>query len=488
MLRSRWFLTGAFVAVAAAALIAPAGAASVPLTTSSDEARAAYLEGRDLQEQLRNREAAGAFKRAVELDKNFAMAHFGRAATAQSTAEFWAALDRAVELAEGASEGERLRILLFNAGVRNDIAKRNEYAKALVAAHPDDERALNQVAGVYFGDQDWPEAIDYYNRAIEVDADYPAPYNNLGYAYRFTGAYDDAEKAFKKYIKLIPDEPNPYDSYAELLMKTGRYEESIKHYKEALEKEPSFAPSHVGIGYNQMLMGNQEAARSEFRKFYDVAKNDAERRQALLWSAASYLHAGEADPALEVIERRGRLALEAGDVANYAQDLVLRGDVLMRAGDGAGALDAYDRAVGALERADVPQSAKEAGRRAHLLDAGRCFIELGKVDEARRLSDAYAAAAKASQVPAELQAAHELAGRLALHEGRFAAAAAAFAQANQRDPEILYLAAGAHEKAGDAEKAAALYEQVADFNELNFNLAFVKSQAQERLAEHSAAN
>ena len=37
-------------------------------------------------------------------------------------------------------------------------------------------------------------------------------------------------------------------------MKTGRYEESIAKYEQALEIEPTFIASYIGIGNNQMFM------------------------------------------------------------------------------------------------------------------------------------------------------------------------------------------------------------------------------------------
>ena len=53
-------------------------------------------------------------------------------------------------------------------------------------------------------------------------------------------------------------DPNPYDSYAELLMKLGRYEESIQQYKKALDVNPEFFASHMGISNNLMFLRRYE--------------------------------------------------------------------------------------------------------------------------------------------------------------------------------------------------------------------------------------
>ena len=104
----------------------------------------------------------------------------------------------------------------------------------------------------------------------------------------FTGDLEGAEAAFRQYVELIPDEPNPYDSLAELLWKQGRYEDAIAAYRKALEQDPRFVPSYVGIGNNQILLGDAAAARETFRTLeHDIARNAGERRQARTWAAIS---------------------------------------------------------------------------------------------------------------------------------------------------------------------------------------------------------
>ena len=60
----------------------------IPVTTKSAEARAAYLEGRDLLEKLRGTDARAHFKRAAELDPSFAMALLQLSFTQPTAREF----------------------------------------------------------------------------------------------------------------------------------------------------------------------------------------------------------------------------------------------------------------------------------------------------------------------------------------------------------------------------------------------------------------
>jgi hypothetical protein len=81
------------------------------------------------------------------------------------------------------------------------------------------------------------------------------------------------------------------------------------------------------------------------------------------------------------------------------------------------------------------------------------------------------------RVPFEVRQQHELTGLIALAEKRYGAAMEEFGQANQRDPRVLLLMARTAQGAGNTERAAALANKAAHFNELSFNFAYVKSKA-----------
>src|ERR671912_555064 len=96
-----------------------------------------------------------------------------------------------------ASEGERLLILANEAGANGEAAKQKEHLDRLVAAHPADERAHFNLGGYHFGQQDFAKAIEHYKKAPGLAPNYSPAYNILGYAYRQSGDYANAEQAFK---------------------------------------------------------------------------------------------------------------------------------------------------------------------------------------------------------------------------------------------------------------------------------------------------
>lgn len=455
----------------------------VPVTTSSEEARRLYLEGRDLEDKVRNAEARERYQQAIALDPSFARAHLDLASVAANGKEFFENLATAVSLADIVSRGERQMIYAFHAGVNSKPMEQFEHLSKLVELYPDDERARTALGNWYFGTQEWRAAIDQYTRATELAPDFPGPYNQLGYAHRYLENWRAAESAFKTYIELLPNEPNPYDSYAEMLMKMGRFEDSIAAYRKALEADSSFVPSYRGIGNDYIFLGQPDRARETFARLASVARNEGQRRQALLWTAASYIHEGRTDEALTALKQRYEISEKQNDVTNMAGDVSLIGNVLLDAGRTDEALERFEESLAMSQRADVPETIKRSARRNHLFDIARVQLEEGNLEGARATLDEYRAQVVELGVPFEVRALHHLEALIAFADGASDVALAALEKANQQDPRVLLLRAKVLEQKGDAAAARKAYDAAANFNGLNFNYAFVRQPAHELMAK-----
>jgi tetratricopeptide (TPR) repeat protein len=454
----------------------------IPLTTASENARDAFLKGRWLLDNLRATDAHVYFLKAVEADPEFALAHLRVANTASSNQEFFDSLEIAVAKSINASEGEKLLISAFEAGVAGNPDAQLSDLEALVALFPEDERAHTTLGNFFFfNQQDYERAVNVYRMAIDLNSNFAPPYNQLGYALRFIGDYSAAEDVFRRYTELIPDQPNPYDSYAELLMKMGRFEESISGYERALEIEPTFIASYIGIGNNQIFMNQFEQARSTFAKIDEIARTDAERRLSCTWTTASYLHEGDFENAYDEIQRRYDIAAETDDRSAMAGDLNLMGDIFLRAGRGGEAAEKYQAQLEMMRSSDATDEVKEATARNMQYDLARIAVWNADVAGATELARAYRQEVSAHNIRFEVQRTHELDGMIAFAEGDVEAALSHFEQANQQDPQIWLLKARAYAADGDDAAARAACEHVIDFNQLNFNLAYVRSLARDLL-------
>jgi len=391
--------------------------------------------------------------------------------------EFVDATAHATALLDKVSEGERHLILSLESALKGDAAGNLKHLTDLVALFPNDERAQNQLGQLYFGRQEYTSAIAHYLKATSINPSFSPPYNQLGYAYRFLEKFDDAEKAFKKYIELIPNDPNPYDSYAELLLKRGRFDESIKAYEKALSIDSNFVASYVGIGNDYLAMGKTDQARETFSKLAAHARNTGERRLVHFWNAASYVHDGATDKAIDELKAGSALAEAEHDAGTMSGDLVQMGDVLREANRLDEALAKYSEAVKVMENSQLPEPLKAAARRNQVFEEARVAVAKNDLATAKSKATEYEQQIQVRRAPFELRQQHELAGLIALAEKRYGAAMAEFEHANQRDPRVLLLMARATQGSGSTEAAAALANKAAHFNELSFNFAYVRSKA-----------
>ena len=456
----------------------PAGDGKIPVTTKSEEARAAYLEGRDLIEKLRFAEARERFERAAKLDPTFAMALFQLAVTQPTARAFNEKIAQAAAVAAGASKGERLVIEAGVAGGNGDNATQIRLLEELTAAYPNDERAWTPYGNALFATQDWAGSVKAFEAAIKVAPKYSQPYNQLGYAYRFLGQMDKAEATFKKYIELIPDDPNPYDSYAELLLKLGRYEESIATYRKALAVDPNFVASYVGIATGYDLLHKPKEALAESDKLLEVAKDDGQRRTAIFSRVVSYAHSGDYASASKELWRQYEIAAASGDTLNMVGDKVALGNVALEQNDPAAAEKLYAEALALLDAAKAIPAANRANQvRVQKFLSGRVALARNDVDGAKKWSDTFAAEANASGSAAQKRLVHELAGQVALAQKQYDRAVEELAQANQQDPYNLYRISLAYAAAGKTSKAKEFAEKARGDNTLNsLNYAFVLRQ------------
>jgi tetratricopeptide (TPR) repeat protein len=456
----------------------PSAAGKIPVTTSSNEARKEFLQGRDLNEKLLIQDSIQHFDKAISLDPNFAWAELSRAQVSPTGKEFFEHLKKSVSLADKASDGEKLLILGTEAGANGNAQKQKEYLDQLIAAYPNDERANFGLAGYYFGQQDFARAIQYYKKATELAPSFSSAYNLLGYAYRQSVDYPNAEQAFKKYIELIPSDPNPYDSYAELLLKMGKFDDSITQYRKALAVDSNFINSHQGIAAALLYKGNADEAAAELQKITDKARSDAERRTALFALTVVSVDSGEWDKALEEVDKQYALGEKTSDVPAMTGDLQLKGNIMLEMGKYDEAKALFERGLKMTEDSSLSQEIKDNTRLFQHYNLAR--VALGKKDfaTAKTEAEAFRTGTEAAKNPFQTKQAHELIGMIALEEKDYDKALGELQQANQQNPYDLYRLCQAYQGKGDLNQAKISCKKAANFNSLPaVNYAFIRTKA-----------
>jgi cytochrome c-type biogenesis protein CcmH/NrfG len=78
---------------------------------------------------------------------------------------------------------------------------------AKLQANPKDFETLRQLGNLYYDGQAFPQAIEYYNKALAIDAKNPDVLTDLGTAYWYSGDPDKALAEFDKSLAVRPNHP-----------------------------------------------------------------------------------------------------------------------------------------------------------------------------------------------------------------------------------------------------------------------------------------
>jgi tetratricopeptide (TPR) repeat protein len=463
----------------------PAGDGKIPITTSSAEAKAEYEQGRTLVDNLKITDSAAHFQKAVELDPSFALAELALANSSPTGTAFFEHLNKAVALADKASNGEKLMILAAQAGANADVKGQKAHLDELVAAYPNDERAHFALGTFDFGQNQIPPAIEEFQKATTLNPTYASAFNLLGYSYRQNVNYPEAEKAFQRYIELIPKDPNPYDSYAELLLKMGRFDDAIAQYRKALEIDPNFINAHQGIAMALLYQGKTDQAAAELANIDKKARTDGEKRTGLFALYVVHVDSGKLQKALEDAQAQYTLGEKTNDVGAMSFDKGLMGTIYLEMGKPDQAKKEYEGGVALVQASNLSQGIKDNSNLALHYNLARVAVAKKDFATAKKEADAFRAGAETSKNPNQLQNSHELDGIIALAEKDYDTAITELGRANPQNPQDMYRICVAFQGKGDGAKATEYCTKAADFNSLpNQNYAWVRAKAKAGATAH----
>jgi tetratricopeptide (TPR) repeat protein len=123
---------------------------------------------------------------------------------------------------------------------------------------PNDEIVLNALGVIAMNQRDYPAAIHYFNRAVDVLPTFAEAYNNLGQARISAGMVRDAIAPLQRSVELQPANPRFLISYGAGLAKDGRIAEARTQFERALRIDPNNSVA----AYNLQIVNRMAAARA----------------------------------------------------------------------------------------------------------------------------------------------------------------------------------------------------------------------------------
>ncbi len=394
------------------------------VTTPSLEALHSYSDGLALSRRGRYREAVVQYKRAIERDPEFAMAHAALGSAYVSfvvnePARGKEHLDRALALAQRTTERERMSLQITYATNLGELPHAADLYKAYLHRYPDDYGVRFDFAALLREFRRFDEAAAEYEEVLRMSSANASALLNLATCHIQAGRVHDALVAYEKAFVLEPTwkaGENLNHEYGFALMRAGRSSDARRTFGLALASQEERARGLRSLALLDLYGGKYRDAQT--RLLEAVRLNQARRR-----------------------------SLSAG------RDLLDLAIVREGLGDPEGQLDYLDRAAAELE--------KVSGW-VFLTRVGVAYARAYEVVEAQRILGVAERLLRERDTAARADVLR-LEGEILMARGRVAAGIEALTSADLQLgalPELTKESlAHAHERAGNVEAAIGAYEQ-----------------------------
>jgi tetratricopeptide (TPR) repeat protein len=119
------------------------------------------------------------------------------------------------------------------------------------------------------------EAIAHYQAALASEPQHLGAAVNLGNALRAVGRPQEAILRYREALNLAPRDARAHYNLAVVLQEQGQVEDAIVHYQRALEARPSDPKIHNNLGSALAASGRLDEAIEHYRAALDVEPNHA---------------------------------------------------------------------------------------------------------------------------------------------------------------------------------------------------------------------
>ncbi len=168
----------------------------------------------------------------------------------------------------------------YNKG--NALATLDKYSEAIdcfdkaIELNPNHARAYSNKGNALYDLDNYSEAIDCFDKAIELNPNHAHAYSNKGNALYDLGKHSEAIDWFDQAIKLNPNYAPAYINKGNALYDLGKYSEAIDCFDKAIELNPNHAPAYCNKGTVLATLDNYSEGIDCFDKAIELNPNLAQ--------------------------------------------------------------------------------------------------------------------------------------------------------------------------------------------------------------------
>ncbi len=259
-------------------------------TTSSLEALKAFTLGIEMNRAGKPFEAAPFFKRAVELDPDFALAYqaLGEGhysiGKGQLAAEY---TERAFELRGRTSEREKFFISnSYYALTTGEIDKSNEVLELWKQTYPRDIRPRSGLSGYYVITGQFDKAAEEAGEALRLDPNVAILYTHLGLSFLSLNRFDEARAILEQGVEKRPDSVYLRYSFYNLAFVQGD-EATMQRQVDWANGKPYEGVLHAVQAHVAAFSGQRRKSQELFRRSAE-ANEPYGLKEFAAWGQADY--------------------------------------------------------------------------------------------------------------------------------------------------------------------------------------------------------
>lgn len=133
---------------------------------------------------------------------------------------------------------------------------------------------ISEQAGALYDKGDYKQALELYEKVIQLDPKYQSAYANKGGALARLGRTEDALAALNKALELDPKDFWAYTQRGDLYSDLGNYEAAIRDYDQAIELDSRYKFAYGGKCLALSKLGRYDDALGAVNKAIDLDPKD----------------------------------------------------------------------------------------------------------------------------------------------------------------------------------------------------------------------
>jgi len=132
--------------------------------------------------------------------------------------------------------------------------------------HTNDADGYNLKGSIYYAEDDYPQAIEWYTQAIKLRPDDASMYEDRGDAWFYDKKIDTALLDFEKSASLDKKRSYPNERIGDCYYEKALYDKSIFYHQKALQIDPTYKYAWVSINYCYTKMEKFDLAINACKK------------------------------------------------------------------------------------------------------------------------------------------------------------------------------------------------------------------------------